>query len=197
MTAPLLFAKGAIFMRKYSILRLSTDAMLCAMCAVLGYLAIDLTTVKITFESLPIFLAAIMFGPVDGLAVGAVGTLIYQLLRYGFSATTLLWMFPYILLGLLIGLFAKYHHFRPERIRTLIVVTIGELLVTALNTGVIYADSKIYGYYYPMIILGSLAFRLITSLAKGILFGIALPPLITAIRRGVPGVANPCKTQNK
>lgn len=184
-------------MRKFSILRLSTDAMLCAMCAVLGYLAIDLTTVKITFESLPIFLAAIMFGPVDGLAVGAVGTLIYQLLRYGFSATTLLWMFPYMLLGVLIGLFAKYNGYRPGRIPTLVAVTFGELLVTALNTGVIYADSKIYGYYYPMIILGSLAVRLIISLVKGVLFGAALPPLTAAIRHAVPDVAVPCREQAK
>lgn len=184
-------------MRKFSILRLSTDAMLCAMCAVLGYLAIDLTTVKITFESLPIFLAAIMFGPVDGLAVGAVGTLIYQLLRYGFSATTLLWMFPYMLLGVLVGLFAKHYNFRPGRIQTLAVVTIGELLVTALNTGVIYADSKLYGYYYPMIILGSLAIRLIISIVKGALFGIALPPLITAVRHAVPSIAAPCEVQTK
>lgn len=184
-------------MRKFSIPRLVTNAMLCAMCAVLGYVSVDLTTIKITFESLPIFVAALLFGPVDGFAVGAVGTLIYQLLRYGFSATTFLWMFPYMLLGFLFGLYCRHNGGRPGRIPTVIAVTAGELLVTVLNTGVIYADSKIYGYYYPMIILGSLAIRLIISLVKGVAFGFMLTPLTTAVRHAVPELDHTCREQAK
>lgn len=177
-------------MRKFSTPRLVTDAMLCAMCAVLGYVSIDLTTIKITFETLPILLAAILFGPLDGFAVGAVGTLIYQLLRYGLSATTLLWMLPYMVLGFLLGLYSKYHRYYLNRIPMIISVTAGEILVTVLNTVAIYADSKIYGYYYPMIILGSLAIRLALSFVKGIVFGLVLTPLTSAVRHTVPGIAN-------
>ena len=36
--------------------QLTLDAMLCALCAVLGYVALDLGSVKLTFESLPILL---------------------------------------------------------------------------------------------------------------------------------------------
>lgn len=184
-------------MKKFTTLRLVTDAMLCAVCAVLGYLALDFTTIKITFETLPIFLAALMFGPVDGFAVGAVGTLIYQLLRYGFSATTFLWMFPYMLLGLFIGLFAKRRKFHMSIPARVIAVTVGELVVTVLNTGVIYVDSKLYGYYYPMIILGSLAIRLIISLVKGILFGFVLTPITAAVRRAVPVTAASYREQTQ
>ena len=76
--------------KHFTVYQLVIDAMLIAVCAVLGYLAIDLTSIKITFESLPILIAALLFGPVDGITVGAFGTLIYQYLRYGFTATTAL-----------------------------------------------------------------------------------------------------------
>ena len=87
--------------------KLAADAVLAAMCAVLGALSLDFGNLKITFESLPVLLAALAFGPLDGLAVGGIGTLIYQLLRYGVSVTTPLWILPYALCGLLVGLYAK------------------------------------------------------------------------------------------
>ena len=59
--------------------------------ATLGALALDLNSIKITFESFPILLGALLFGPLDGLAVGFVGTLLYQLRRYGVSVTTPRW----------------------------------------------------------------------------------------------------------
>ena len=65
--------------------QLTLDAMLAAMCAVLGYLSLDFGNLKITFESLPILLGAMLFGPADGFLIGTVGTFIYQLLRYGVS----------------------------------------------------------------------------------------------------------------
>ena len=65
--------------------RLAVDAVLSAMCAVLGAVAIDLNSIKITLESFPVLLGALLFGPVDGMAIGFVGTFLYQLLRCGFG----------------------------------------------------------------------------------------------------------------
>lgn len=79
--------------------QLSMNAIMAAMCAVLGYLSLDLGNLKVTFESLPILVSALLFGPADGMIVGGIGTLIYQLLRYGVSITTPLWMLPYIVCG--------------------------------------------------------------------------------------------------
>jgi len=92
---------------KLSVRQLALDAMMAAMCAVLGYVAVDTGSVKVTFESFPVLLGALLFGPVDGLLIGVVGTGLYQLLRYGVSVTTLLWMLPYALCGLLAGWNAK------------------------------------------------------------------------------------------
>ena len=169
--------------RHFTVIQLVTDAMLCAVCAVLGYLAIDLTSIKITFESLPILIAALLFGPVDGITVGAVGTLIYQYLRYGFTATTFLWMLPYIVLGFIAGFYAKKKNFRMSATELGVLTVLCELVVTLLNTLVILIDSKIYGWYYPTLITGSLVIRLVVCIVKAIVFGVIRYPLLTAIRR--------------
>ena len=104
-------------MSKRSTKQLALDAMLAAMCAVLGYLSLDFGNLKVTFESVPILLGALLFGPADGAAVGLVGTLIYQLLRYGGAVTTPLWIAPYVLCGLLVGLYAKRNGFALDRKR--------------------------------------------------------------------------------
>ena len=163
--------------------QLTLDAMLCALCAVLGCVALDLGSVKLTFESLPILLGGLLFGPVDGMLIGGIGTLIYQLLRYGVSATTLLWILPYVVCGLVAGLWSRINHFQLERVQTVLLVVCAELAVTGLNTIPIYVDSKLYGYYYPGIILGVLALRLGISVAKGVVFGLILPELAGSIRR--------------
>ncbi len=163
--------------------QLTVDAMLAAMCAVLGYLALDVVRLKITFESVPILVGALLFGGADGAAIGLVGTLIYQLLRYGVSATTALWILPYVLCGLLVGCYAKSRRFELSQRQTLSIVVLAELMVTLLNTGVIFVDSKLYGYYTPALITGSLALRLVICVVKATAYSFALPPLLLALRR--------------
>lgn len=163
--------------------RLSADAMLAAMCAVLGYLSLDFGNLKITFESVPVLVAALLFGPADGAAVGFVGTLIYQLARYGVTATTPLWIAPYVLCGALVGWYAKKRGFSLAQGEVLFTVVSNELLITALNTVVLYIDSKIYGYYSPVYIFGSLALRAALCVGKAVAYSFALPPLLRAVRR--------------
>ena len=71
---------------KWTARRLAADAMFAAMVTVLGLVSISTGNLKITVEALPVFLGALLLGPVDGLAIGGVGTLLYQLLRFGVSA---------------------------------------------------------------------------------------------------------------
>ncbi len=174
---------GFFILKNNNTFKLVIDAMLAAMVAVLGYFSIDVTVFKITFESLPIFIGAFLLGPIDGMLIGGVGTLIYQLLRYGFAYTTVLWMLPYIVAGLLCGLIAKSDKFNTSKLKFIVVTLCAELLISVLNTGVIFLDSKINHYYYAGIILGSLALRLIVAVAKGIVFGAILPYLLSAIKK--------------
>ena len=66
---------------KWTARRLAADAMFAAMVTVLGLMSISTGNLKITVEALPVFLGALLLGPVDGLAIGGVGTLLYQLRR--------------------------------------------------------------------------------------------------------------------
>ncbi len=170
-------------MSKRSTKQLALDAMLAAMCAVLGYISLDFISMKITFESVPILIGALLFGPLDGAAIGLVVTLIYQLLRYGVSTTTLLWILPYVLCGLLVGWYASAHRFELTQKQMLFIVVVAELMVTLLNTGVIFVDSKIYGYYTPALITGSLALRLVICVGKAVAYAFALLPLLNAVRK--------------
>ena len=164
--------------------QLALDAMLAAMCAVLGYVSLDAGNLKLTFESVPILIGALLFGPADGAAIGFVGTLIYQLLRYGVSATTLLWILPYVLCGALVGAYAKRYDFALNRRQVLCTVVTNELLITVLNTVVLYIDSKIYGYYSAAFIFGSLTLRVVLCVVKAVAYSFALPPLLSALRNG-------------
>ena len=67
--------------------------------------------------------------------------------------------------------------------QTLSIVVLAELMVTLLNTGVISVDSKLYGYYTPALITGSLALRLVICVGKAVAYSFALPPLLLALRR--------------
>lgn len=161
-------------------------AMLSAVCAVLGYVALDLGNIKITFESLPVLLAGFMFGPADGMLVGGIGTFIYQILRYGFSATTFLWILPYVICGLLVGTIGRTRNGDIDSRRIMMTVVIAEMLILVINTGVIYIDSIIYGYYSAAYVFGSLAIRIVICIIKSVAFGLVMPMLIKGLRSAMP-----------
>lgn len=163
--------------------QLTMDAMLAAMCAVLGYFSLNFGNLKFTFESLPVHIGALLFGPIDGMVVGGVGTLIYQLLQYGVTATTLLWILPYVLCGLVVGWYAKRGNFSLTGRQTVVLVVLSELLITCLNTAALYIDSHIYGYYTPTFITGVLGLRLAICVVKATAYGVVLPNVLKPVRR--------------
>lgn len=160
---------------------LCINSMLAAMCAVLGYLSIDTGNLKITLESVPIIIGAALYGPVCGIAVGGIGTLVYQLLRYGLMVTTPLWMLPYCVCGLIVGLYAKRKDFDLDRKELILICVIAELVVTTLNTGVLYVDSRIYGYTVAYV-FATIVPRYIICVVKAVAVGAILPPLIRVVK---------------
>ena len=132
-----------------------------------------------------VFLGALLLGPVDGLAIGGVGTLLYQLLRYGVSATTALWIAPYVLLGLCVGAVSARHSYDCTPRQLALLAVLGELGITVLNTGSLYLDSLIYGYYSPVFVFGTLPLRLAICAGKGIVLALLLPTLLRVTRRAL------------
>ncbi len=165
--------------------QMATDSMLAAMCAVLGAVSIDLGNIKVTLESIPVIIGAMLFGPCDGAIIGFVGTFVYQIIRYGVSVTTLLWMLPYVVCGIIIGAYTKRRGFNLRHGQTIFIVVLAELVVTTLNTGVMYIDSVIYGYYSAVYIFGAIFLRYIVCVAKAAATGVLLPPLIDTLKSRV------------
>ncbi|MBR0040442.1 MAG: folate family ECF transporter S component [Oscillospiraceae bacterium] len=164
--------------------RLAADAMLAAMFFVLSLFSINLPGMKITLDSLPILVAAMLLGPLDGLAVGLVGSFLNQMITYGFTATTLLWILPAGLRGLLVGLYAKRHAFSLN-VRQMIFITVATaLLVTALNTLLLYIDSWVYSYSY-IAALPTVALRIAAGIITAVVFSLLLPTILSALRRAL------------
>lgn len=159
--------------------------MLAALCAVLGFVSIDMGNLKITLESFPVNLGALLFGPVDGMVIAFLGSFIYQILKYGFSVTTLLWILPGVVSAALLGGYAKKKEFGLTRKQVIIAVLIAELVVTILNTGVMYIDSKIYGYYSFVYIFGTIVPRFAICIGKGVVYGAVLHPLMETVKKAI------------
>ena len=176
-----------LFMNTFNTKRFAVNALLAAMCAVLGAVSLDMGNLKITFESLPVLIGALMFGPLDGLIIGGIGTLLYQVLRYGITVTTPLWILPYLLCGLMAGAYARRHSFALSGKQLAFIVFAAEITVFVVNTGVMYIDSKVYGYYSFIYVFGTVLPRVILCLVKAAAFTAVLPALMKAAataRRG-------------
>ena len=165
--------------------KMTINAMLAALCAVLGFVAINMGNMKITLESFPIDLGALLFGPIDGAIIAFLGQMIYQMMLYGFTATTLLWVIPGTVGALVLGGFAKAKGFKLTKAQTIAIVMLTELIITTLNTGALYIDSHIYGYYSPVFIFGTLVPRYALCIGKGIVYGVILYPLADKMKKFV------------
>ncbi|MBQ9765694.1 MAG: folate family ECF transporter S component [Lachnospiraceae bacterium] len=87
--------------------QLCVNAVIIALFFVLDFLAIRIgNNMKITFSGLPIIVSAIFYGPVAGMAVGFIGALLGQMATYGIGLTTIFWILPAAVRGLVVGLFA-------------------------------------------------------------------------------------------
>lgn len=145
--------------------RIVMDAVLIALFYVISLLKIppegSTSAIKITFEMLPVLLAALAFGPVDGLLVGALGKFLEQLLSsFGLTPTTILWILPAAAVGLLVGLLFRGVRKQNWLVCAAIFVACG-IVASLLNTLAYYVDSKMFGYYEYHMVFGMGIWRLV------------------------------------
>lgn len=164
--------------------RIVTDGILIALYTVLSLVgALNLGNMRITFEALPVLIAGLLLGPADGFTVGFLGSLIQQLVSYGLTPTTLLWIAPHAISGLIIGLLAKKMKNELNTKNIAIIAIISALTVTAINTLAMYVDSKMYGYYSFAYVFGSLLLRIAAGIITAIAFSFILPPVLKASKQ--------------
>jgi len=169
--------------------KLVVIALLTAVYVVLSIVGtLNLWWIRISVDSLPIILGALLYGPAGGLLVGLLGSFMNQLIAYGLTATTLLWVLPAAVRGLLIGLYAKRCGYTLSRAQTIGVLCVTALIVTALNTGAMYLDSVIYGYYSYVYVFGGLAIRVISGVATAVVMALVAPPVIDLLKRSLHSV---------
>ena len=167
---------------------LAFDAMLAAMYLALSFASIRLAGQKISISGLPVLMGALLFGPLHGFLIGLVGAFLEQLLSYGLAATTLLWCLPVAIRGLLVGCYAKWRKFDLGQIELIVVIALTALILTALNTAVMYIDAVIYGYYSYAYVFGALVSRIVVGVITGVVFALVLPPLMKPVKKVIQAI---------
>ena len=164
--------------------RLVLDAMLVALYTVLSlFAAFNLGNMRITLEAFPVLVGAMLLGPADGLLIGFFGSFLNQLLTYGFSLTTVLWILPHAASGLLVGWYARKNGFGLSRSRIVFISVLSALTVTALNTAAMWLDSVIWGYFSYAYVFGSLILRILSGIITAVIFAAVLPAVLKQIQK--------------
>ena len=175
--------------KKLNTKMLCTEAIMAALFVVFDILATNFSgifggNIKFSLSGLPIIICSLLFGPVSGMLVGLVGAFASQMLTYGFTATTVLWILPAVARGLITGcLFIAFGRKLNFGYITLITI-ISSIVITALNTLVGYIDSLVYGYPYAVFAMTTLT-RFITGVATAVVYSIILVPIIKELKKHI------------
>lgn len=176
--------------KKFTAKRLAINGLLTAMFFALSLFSVEVAGIKITFDSLPVIIAAMLFGPVDAFLVGFIGAFLEQMMRYGFTATTLLWVIPPAVRGLTVGLAAMLFRSaismdtildRKKPYAYFTACLVAAMVTSCLNTLVYYIDAKLYGYYNHALIFGIFGVRILSGLIAAAITAIVAIPIIAAL----------------
>ena len=164
--------------------KLTLTAIYIAMFVVLSiYGTLDFYTLKLTIQNLPIYLGAITLGPVCGAAIGFAGMFINQILTYPISVTTLLWVLPQTILGLVCGLVFSKFKISFYSIKFWVIIISMQVGLTIITTVVIFVDSIILGYYTFLYVFGSFIVRIMVSVLVGVLYAVIIPFVLNLVKK--------------
>ena len=163
-------------------------ALLTAMMVLLSLtLAIRTEHMKISFGSLPVVLAAMMFGPLEGAVVAILGEFMVQMLTYGLVPTTPIWIFPPALRALAVGgaaLWLRRSGTALEKRPVILYVScvVGAILTTTGNTFGMWLESLIYGTsFLPAAFLTPARYG--TGVVTALIVATVCAPLMHLLRR--------------
>ena len=165
--------------------KLTTLAMLISIYVVLSIMTpIKVINFKFTLEAFPVLVAGLLMGPLEGLIVGFTGSAIYQVFfsSYGITATTLLWILPHAVNGLLAGWLGRTVK-QLNTVNVISIATICAFTVTALNTLALYVDSKLFEYYSRKLVFGTLVLKFAAGFILSVIYALILPKLITQLKK--------------
>lgn len=175
-------------MSKTKVKAICRVGIMAALYVLLTMLSIKAGNLHITFASLPVVVVALLYGPIEGTTVALIGEFLNQMLSYGFTVTTGLWLIPPAVRGLIIGLVAMrmWSSPRPLENRPAVYysVCIGAAVVTTVcNTAIIWLDSHIYHYYTFAAVFGDAAARFVAGMVTAVVISTIAMPLVRLLRR--------------
>jgi ECF transporter S component (folate family) len=174
--------------------RLCRCAVLAALYVLLTMLSIRAGNLRVTFASLPVVVSALLFGPWEAAVTALIGEFLNQMLSYGFTATTPLWLIPPVVRGVIVGLCARRlrETARPLEFhagRLYAVCVAASFGTTVCNTAVIWLDSVLYHYYTFAYVFGDGLLRVFTGVVTAVCVASVAMPITRLLRR--QGLAQP------
>ena len=178
-------------MKKITTKRLCIIAILTALYFVLTiWLTIRIGNLRISLASLPILILAIMYGPLESAFAAGLGEFLNQLLTYGLTITTPIWILPPIIRALIVAfgcnlIKKKYSTEDPWSKPVLFygLLIIAAIITTFANTGVTWLDSIIFHYYTFAYVFGDFVIRLVTGVLTAVVMATILPYIIKPLRK--------------
>lgn len=172
---------------KTNVRKLVICAVMIALHIVLEFVSIRIgNSYKLTFSGLPFIITAIFFGPLTGFATGLVGTFLSQLLTFGITVTTPLWILPGAMYALSAGLIHKLFK-RSMKLIPLGICVFGSGLVnTIFNYIATYFDSRIFNYYSKEFMLVIIPVRLAEWAAVAVICTAVVFVIVKAIQKKFP-----------
>lgn len=148
---------------KNTILRMCEISMISALSFVLGRLTLSVDNLKITFAAFPILLLACVSPYWGDAAIASfVAQFLSQMLTYGLSITTALWIFPSVFRAVIFWILV--HKVLKDNFNKSFYYYVGAVIiamsVTVLNTLVMALDAIIFGYYTTVYVYGMFFVRL-------------------------------------
>ena len=175
--------------KRFNIYTICMIALLTAMMVLLKRtIAIETPYFKFNFASLPIMLAAMLFGPVEGMVVGLLGEFIAQITGpYALAPTTVLYVAPAAIRGVVVGLGAVWCRRTGKRIESrpvacYAICVAGAVFTTLGNTVSIWLESVMYHTEF-MVHVPFLPGRFATGIATAVIVTTVCIPLVHALRR--------------
>lgn len=177
---------------RFTTRRLAIDAVILALYFALSLVQVTVGGIRITFKHLAVIISALIYGPVDGLLVGGLGEMLSQMMSYGFTPTTLLWMLPTMVQGLLLGLCTSASKKKlgldavlekPVPVGFFIACGVTGVVSSCLNTFAYYVDAKMFGYYVYELVFGVFWLRLGIGIISSIVLAMAAKLVVIALRQ--------------
>ena len=122
------------------VLRITIDAMCLALYIVLSSFCPETLFFKITFDSIPLIFVSIVCGPIDGVLVAACGSVVNDAITGYLNFLTPVWLIPAITRALIVGFIFLKKDISKHKLLWVFTIILSSLLVTALNTGIMFLD---------------------------------------------------------